>query len=121
MRSSGSTVSRISATGLAGRQQSNQVFEQDLASAIHEGPLVIAERLDTVKQGAILGGAGREFRIGVKTIFDTVAEKNLYPNTFCARSKMGWRATKLCPGSASESAAETFSLTGTGFTPLISA
>src|SRR6202795_1577202 len=34
---------------------------------------------------------------------------------------MGWRATKRCPGSASESAAETFSLAGTGFTPLISA
>jgi hypothetical protein len=28
---------------------------------------------------------------------------------------------KRCPGSASESAAETFSLAGTGFTPLISA
>jgi hypothetical protein len=65
-----------------------------------------------------LGGAGREFGIGVEIVFDTVAEKNRYPNTFCAWSKMGWRATKRCPGSASESAAETFSLAATGFTPL---
>jgi len=107
--------------GLAGRQQRNQVFEQDLTGAIHEGALVIAKRLDTIKQGAIQGGAGGEFGIGVEIVFDIVAEKNLYPNTFCARSKMGWRATKRCPGSASESAAETFSLAGTGFTPLISA
>jgi len=63
--------------GLAGRQQRNQVFEQDLTSAIHEGALVIAKRLDTVKQRAIQSGAGGKFGIGVEVVLDTVAEKNL--------------------------------------------
>jgi len=80
--------------GLAGRQQRNQVFEQDLASAIHEGALVVAKRLDTVKQGAIQGGAGRKFRIGVEVVFDTVSEKNLVPEYILSAVKNGLAGDK---------------------------
>src|SRR5882762_5779601 len=78
--------------GLAGRQQRNQVFEQDLASAIHEGALVVAKRLDTVKQGAIQGGAGRKFRIGIEVILNPVSEKNLVPEHILCSVK-NWLAS----------------------------
>src|ERR1700688_3208256 len=77
--------------GLAGRQQRNQVFEKDLASAIHKGALLIAKRLDPIKQGAIQGGAGRKFGIGVEVVFDTVAEKNLVPEHIL-RAVKNWLA-----------------------------
>jgi hypothetical protein len=93
-RSSGSTVSRISATVWLGGNKSNQGFEQDLASAIHEGPLVIAKRLDTVKQGAVQGGAGGEFGIGVEIVFDIVAEKNLIPEHILRAVKNGLAGNK---------------------------
>ena len=77
--------------GLAGRQQRNQVFEQDLTGAIHEGALVVAKRLDPVKQRAIQGGAGGKFWIGVEVVLDTVAEKNLVPEHIL-RTVKNWLA-----------------------------
>src|SRR5216684_2741086 len=80
--------------GLARRQQGNQVFEQDLTSAIHKGALVIAKRLDTVKQGAIQDGPGRKFGIGVEVVLDTVAEKNLVPEHILRAVKNGLAGNK---------------------------
>src|SRR6266404_320898 len=77
--------------GLARGKQRNQVFEQDLASAVHKGALVIAKRLDTVKQGAIQSGASRKFGIGVEIVLDTVAEKNLVPEHIL-RTVKNWLA-----------------------------
>src|SRR5208283_2289597 len=48
-------------------------------------------------------------------------KRSSYPKTFCDRSKIGWRATKRCPGSASAFEAEDFLLAGASFTILISA
>src|ERR1700686_189772 len=80
--------------GLAGRQQRDQVFEQDLTRAIHEGALVIAKRLNPIKQGAIQGGPGRKFGIGVEIVFDTVAEKNLVPEHILRAVKNGLAGNK---------------------------
>src|SRR6266853_104887 len=80
--------------GLAGRQQCNQVFEQDLTSAINERALVIAKRLDAVKQRAVQDGAGRKFGIGVEVIFDTVAEKNLVSKHVLRTVKNGLAGNK---------------------------
>src|SRR5258707_10258871 len=63
--------------GLAGRQQRNQILEQDPSSAIHEGALLIAKLLDTIEQGAIESGVGRKFGIGVEVVLDAVSEKDL--------------------------------------------
>src|SRR5260221_3421456 len=63
--------------GLAGRQQRNQILEQDPPSAIHEGALLSAKLLDTIEQGAIESGVGRKFGIGVEVVLDAVSEKDL--------------------------------------------
>src|SRR6202140_5309850 len=80
--------------GLAGRQQRDQDFEQHLTGAIHEGALVIAKRLHPIKQGAIQGGPGRKFGIGVEVVLDAVSEKNLVPEHILRAIKNGLAGNK---------------------------
>src|SRR5208337_113887 len=77
--------------GLAWRQQSDQISKQDLGGAIHEGEAVIANGLDTEKQGGIEGGAASELRVGVEVIFDTVAEKD-FVSEHLLRAVKNWLA-----------------------------
>src|SRR5208282_2344687 len=77
--------------GLAGGKQGEQVSEQDLAGAVHEGAAVIANRLDTEKQGGIEGGAASKFRVGVEVVLDTVPEKDFVSEHFLVAVK-NWLA-----------------------------
>src|SRR5258708_10338677 len=61
--------------GLAGRQQRNQILEQDPSSAIHEGALLIAKLLDTIEQGAIESGVGPQLRGGGEAVLAPPSSK----------------------------------------------
>src|SRR5208282_2475599 len=62
---------------LGGGQQREQIFEEDLTGAIHEGEAVSTKGVDTEEQGAIERGAGGKIRIGVEVVLDAVSKKNL--------------------------------------------
>lgn len=73
-----------------------------------------SRELSRVERAASSGSA-------LKKSSTPLRKRSSYPNTFCERSRTGWRATKRCPGKASESGAPGFSLAGAGFTFLLSA
>ena len=86
--------------------------------AIHEGALVIAQGIDTKKQGAVQGGTGREFRIGIEIVFDPVAEKNFVPEHILRAVKNWLAGDEALPGQRKRIRGRGFLFGRGGFHPL---
>ena len=103
--------------GLAGGQQSDQISKQDLAGAIHEGEVVIANCVDTEKQGGVEGGAASEFRVGVEVIFDAVSEKDFVSEHLLRAVKNRLAGNEALSGQGERVWGRGFLCGGSGFHP----
>lgn len=70
-------------------KQGDEVFERDVLSAIHEGAIVVAKRVQSKEQGSIQRGAGGQFGVGMEIVFDSIAEKEFVSEDLLGAVKNG--------------------------------
>ena len=61
--------------GVGGRQEGNEILEQNFAGAIHKGAAVVAKRAHAKQQRTVEHGTGGGIGIGIEEVFNSVAKQ----------------------------------------------